>query len=143
MEHYCAYRERCHKEVQTKLKSMHMIPEAINHIIHHLIQHNYLNESRFAKAFARGKFRNKKWGKQRIVSELRARDISTYNIQLALTEIPESDYLITFHALAEKRFEQIKDETDLQKQRRKLADYLRYRGWESELVWEKIRELTL
>ncbi|MBO6881940.1 MAG: RecX family transcriptional regulator, partial [Winogradskyella sp.] len=62
MEHYCAYQERCHKEVVDKLKSMKMIPEAIDQIVGHLIQENYLNEERFAKAFARGKFQIKKWG---------------------------------------------------------------------------------
>ena len=62
LENYCAYQERCHKEVTDKLKNMRMIPEAIDNIIVHLIQHNYLNEQRFAKAFTRGKFRIKKWG---------------------------------------------------------------------------------
>lgn len=119
-----------------------MIPEAVDHIIHHLIQHNYLNESRFAKTFARGKFRTKKWGKKRIVMELKVRDISKYNIQLALKEISQTDYLATFHELAEKRFEQVKNETNFQKKKRKLVDYLFYRGWEPELVWDKVRELT-
>jgi regulatory protein len=67
MERYCAYQERCHKEVQQKLRNMKMIPEAINLITTQLIEDNYLNETRFAKAFARGKFNTKKWGRQRIV----------------------------------------------------------------------------
>jgi len=141
LEHYCAYQERCHKEVQQKLYEMRMIPEAIDDIIHHLLQHNFLNESRFAQAFARGKFRSKKWGKQRIVRELKFRQISQYNIKLALKEIPEDEYLATFDILAEKRFLQLEKESDLQKKRKKFADYLFYRGWESELVWEKVREL--
>ena len=82
MERYCAYRERCHKEVLQKLKQLRMIPEACDQIIHHLITNNYLNETRFAQAFARGKFRTKKWGKRRIVRELKFRDISKYNIIL-------------------------------------------------------------
>jgi regulatory protein len=57
LESYCAYQERCHKEVRTKLQEMRMIPEAIDAIMVHLIQHNFLNEERFAKAFVRGKFR--------------------------------------------------------------------------------------
>ena len=141
LEAYCAYQERCHKEVKQKLRTMGMIPEAIDQIIYHLLQHNFLNESRFSQAFARGKFRVKKWGKQRIISELKFREISQFNIKLALKEIPESEYLSTFDALSEKRMRQLEDEMNLQKKRKKLADYLFYRGWESSLVWEKVKEL--
>lgn len=142
LESYCAYQERCHKEVEQKLKTMRMIPEAINHIMHHLLQHNFLNETRFAQAFARGKFKNKKWGKQRITRELKHRDISAYNIKKALQEISEVAYYNTFHDLAEKRIDQLKSEKNIQKKRKKLADYLLYRGWESNLVYDKVRELT-
>ena len=141
MERYCAYQERCHKEVHQKLFEMRMIPEAVDHIINHLLQHNFLNETRFAQAFARGKFRTKKWGKQRIVQELKLREISKFNILIALKEIPDIEYYKTFDALAEKRMQQLSSETNLQKKRKKLADYLFYRGWESELVYGKVNEL--
>jgi regulatory protein len=141
LERYCAYQERCHKEVQQKLVQMRMIPEAVDHIIHHLLTNNYLNESRFARTFARGKFRAKKWGRDRIVRELKLRDISKYNIQLALQEISEADYLQTFEELAEKRLGQLQGETNLQKKRKKLADYLLYRGWESHLVYDVVSRL--
>ena len=62
LESYCAYQERCHKDVVEKLRGMKMIPEAIDQIATHLIQENYLNEERFARSFARGKFNIKKWG---------------------------------------------------------------------------------
>jgi regulatory protein len=81
LEHYCAYQERCHKEVEEKLKSMHMIPAAIDQIIGKLITDNYLNETRFAQSFARGKFRIKKWGKVRILNQLKFRGISAWNIK--------------------------------------------------------------
>jgi regulatory protein len=141
MEHYCAYQERCHKEVYQKLKDMRMIPEAVEQIIMHLLQHDFLNETRFAQAFTRGKFNTKKWGKQRIVRELKMRGISKYNIDFALKEISENDYLHTFQLLSQKRLEQLSLEKNLQKKRKKLADYLLYRGWESALVYDKIREL--
>lgn len=141
MERYCAYRERCHKEVLQKLKQLRMIPEACDQIIHHLLTNNYLNETRFAQAFARGKFRTKKWGKRRIVRELKFRDISKYNISLALKEIPESEYYTTFDALVKKRLGQLVTEKNLQKKKKKLADYLLYRGWESEMVYETVREI--
>nr|WP_321221129.1 regulatory protein RecX [uncultured Psychroserpens sp.] len=140
LESYCAYQERCHKEVTQKLYDMKMIPEARDQIIVHLLQHNFLNEERFAKAFVRGKFRIKKWGKQRIQLELRRKDISKTIISIALKEISDDDYYSTFNDLAEKKVENIR-ETNTQKKRKKLADYLFYRGWESHLVYDKIREL--
>ncbi|MDV7137923.1 regulatory protein RecX [Maribacter sp. TH_r10] len=140
LERYCAYQERCHKDVTSKLKEMRMIPEAIDQIITHLIQENYLNEERFAQSFARGKFNIKKWGRNRIVNELKQRHISSYNIKSALAEIDDALYLETLDNLAKKRVDSLK-ETDIQKRRRKLADYLLYRGWESHLVYEKITEL--
>tara|TARA_B100000809_G_scaffold265969_1_gene326591 strand:- start:13189 stop:13671 length:483 start_codon:yes stop_codon:yes gene_type:complete len=141
LEGYCAYQERSHKEVNQKLREMRMIPDAIEIIILHLLKHNFLNETRFSQAYARGKFNHKKWGKQRIVRELRYRDISKYNIDLGLKEISEEDYENTFNELAQKRFLQLSSESNLQKKRKKLADYLLYRGWESFLVYDKVREL--
>jgi regulatory protein len=140
LANYCAYQERCHKEVEEKLKKMQMIPQAQEIIILFLLEHDFLNEERFAKAFARGKFRIKKWGKQRIVRELKFKGISKYNMDTALKEIDEDDYINTFNDLALKRFKAIK-ETNKYKKKKKLADYLLYRGWESHLVYEKVHEL--
>jgi regulatory protein len=141
MEGYCVYQERCHQEVENKLREMQLIPEAAEKILLHLLKNDFINETRFAKAFARGKFSIKKWGRNRITSELKKRRISAYNINLALNEIDDSDYIITFDALAEKRLKQI-TETDKYKKRKKLADYLLYRGWESDLVYEKTISLV-
>lgn len=140
MERYCAYQERCHQEVEQKLSEMRLIQEAVDKIILHLLEHDYINETRFAKAYARGKFSIKKWGRNRIVNELKRRKISAYNINAALQEIADEDYIKCFDALAEKRLHQIK-ETNKYKKRKKLADYLLYRGWESELVYEKTTSL--
>lgn len=140
LEHYCSYQDRCHKEVEQKLSDMNMIPEAKEQIIMHLLQHNFLNEERFAKSFARGKFRIKKWGKQRIIRELKYRGISKYNIDSALGEINEADYLNTFDELAENKFNSLK-ETNKLKKKKKLLDYLQYRGWESHLIYDKLNEL--
>ncbi|MBT8244606.1 MAG: RecX family transcriptional regulator [Winogradskyella sp.] len=140
LENYCAYQERCHKDVTNKLKSMRMIPEAIDNIVVHLITNNYLNEERFTKAFVRGKFRIKKWGKNRIIKELKFRQISDYTIKSGLKEIDLDDYFNTLHELTEKRISQVKEKNSYKK-RKKVADYLLYRGWESNLVYEKINEL--
>jgi regulatory protein len=140
LERYCTYQERCHKEVTQKLRDMGMIAAAIDEITAHLIQENYLNEERFAQSYARGKFTIKKWGRNRIVSELKFRGISKYNIKTALKEIDDDAYSTTLDALAKKRLAQIK-EKGKQKRRKKLADYLLYRGWESNLVYAKLKEL--
>jgi len=141
LENYCAYQDLCHHEVVRKLKSMRLIPEAIDQITVHLIDNNYLNEERFAKSFARGKFNIKKWGRKRITAELKQRQISRFNIKTALQEIDENSYLEAFDALAHKRVVQITEKNRL-KRRKKLADYLLYRGWESHMVYEKIKELV-
>lgn len=141
LEHYCAYQERCHKEVVQKLYDMRMIPEARDKIVVHLLNHNFLNEERFAKTFVRGKFRIKKWGRQRLQQELKQRNIHKNIISVALKEIDNNDYFDTFNALAEKKAEAIK-EPNKQKKRKKLADYLLSRGWESAMVYEKVFELV-
>ncbi|XLS31037.1 regulatory protein RecX [Flavobacteriaceae bacterium M23B6Z8] len=141
MEAYCAYQDRCHLEVSNLLKEMKMIPLAQELIINHLIQHNFLNEERFARSYARGKFRIKKWGKRRIVNELKRRKISRFNISAALSEIDAEDYEATFEDLSTKKWNQLK-ETNIFKKKKKLADYLLYRGWESEMIYDKLNELT-
>jgi regulatory protein len=140
LERYCVYQDRCHKEVISKLYDCNMIPETHDIIIVHLIEHDFLNEERFSKSYARGKFRIKKWGKVRIVRELKFRNISAYNVKTALKEIEESDYFNTFNTLALKKFDSI-TESNPYKKKKKLADYLLYRGWESDLVYKKVSEL--
>ena len=141
LEKYCAYQDRCHKEVRDKLVEMRMIPEAVDTVLYHLLQHKFLDEERFARSFARGKFRHKKWGKNRIKQELKQREIGDYLIKKAFTEIPDSDYLNTFDELAQNRFDQLTGEKDKYKKRKKLADYLTYRGWPGDWIYEKVKEL--
>ena len=97
LEYYCAYQERCHKDVIAKLKTLGMIPSVIDKIISELIKANYLNETRFTQSFVRGKFRIKKWGKNRILQELKVRDISSFNIKLGMKEISDDNYQKTFY----------------------------------------------
>ena len=140
IEHYCAYQERCHEEVVQKLRSMKMDADEIDTIMVHLISDNFLNEERFAQSFARGKHRIKHWGKVRIVNELKAKNITQTLINIALKEISTEEYLSTFHTLADRNWESIK-ETNLLKKRKKFCDYLLRRGFESNLIFEKAKEL--
>lgn len=142
LERYCVYQDRCHKEIEQKLREYHLIPQAKEAVLLHLLEHNFLNEERFSKSFARGKFRIKKWGKQRIVRELKFRDISQYNINTALKEINEEEYLQTLHDLTVKKNNSI-SESDTFKRRKKLYDFLAYRGYESQLILEAIENTTI
>jgi regulatory protein len=137
---FCAYRDRSQKEVEEKLQEMRMIPAACEQIIIQLMQENFLNEERFARSFARGKFRIKKWGKIRIKQELKFREISTPLINTALTEIDDEQYYSTLQDLAEKKLNLIK-ETDKFKRKKKLIDHLLSKGYESSLVFEVTSQL--
>ena len=140
MEAYCAYQERCHKEVEEKLRAYDLIPEAREMILLHLLEEGYLNEERFARSFARGRFRIKKWGRVRIERELKIRDISAYNIRQGLSEIDAGDYEQTLYDLAEKKFRET-DEKQPLKKRKKVADFLLRRGFESQKVYATLLDL--
>jgi len=138
LENYCAYQERCHKEVEQKLYDLRMIPQAKEKILLHLMQHNFLNEERYAKSFVRGKFSIKKWGKIKITNQLKFKNISAYNIKTGLTEINEEDYLKTLQQLAEKKLPLIKESNSFKK-RNKLSSFLISKGFESSLVFETVK----
>ena len=140
MENFCAFQERCHKEVEQKLYDLKMIPEAKEKIILHLMQHNFLNEERFSKAFVRGKFSIKKWGRIKIIRDLKFKNISPYNIKTALKEINEDDYLKSLNSIAAKKTPLIK-ESNLFKKRNKLSTFLISKGYESSLVFEVVKSL--
>ena len=140
LEYYCSYQERCHQEVNQKLWEMNMIPQAIDLIIVHLIDNNFLNETRFACSFARGKHRIKQWGKIRIVNELKFRKISAFNIKTGLLEISDELYQETFHACADLHWQNIREANSIKK-RKKFCDYLLRKGFEPDLVYAKVKEL--
>lgn len=140
IEHYCAYQERCHVEVVTKLRSMKMENEEIDQIMVQLISDNFLNEERFACSFARGKHRIKKWGKIRIVNELKFKKITQTLINSALKEITPEEYNNTFHSLTESHWETIR-ETNILKKRKKFCDFMLRKGFESNLIYDKMKEL--
>lgn len=140
LEYYCSYQERCHIEVQEKLRSFAISEHDKNRIIVHLIEHNFLNEERFANVFSISKFHQKKWGKIRIKNELKARKISDYLINKALKEIPNDEYEDTFDSVAEKHWDSI-TEKNILKKRKKFCDYLLRKGWESDWVYEKVKDL--
>jgi regulatory protein len=110
LRNFCAYQERCHKEVVQKLVEMGMIDAAVNQIVVSLISDNFLNEERFAFSYARGKFSQKHYGKIRIQRELKLRDIHPKLIQKALDQIDSTDFDDAFEVLADKKWESLKKE---------------------------------
>jgi regulatory protein len=141
LENYCVYQERCHKDVEQKLFELKLIPEAKEKILLHLMKHNFLNEERFAKAFVRGKFLNNNWGKQKIINELKFKNLSTYTINSGLKEIDEYQYKEKLQNLAQKKLVLLK-EPNKYKKRTKLAQYLIAKGYESNLVYDVCNNLV-
>lgn len=141
LEYYCSYQERCYKDVDNKLNSFSLIPEAREKILTYLIENNFINEERFAKSFARGKHNYKNWGKNRIIQELKFRDISQRLIQSALAEISEDNYIENFNSLAEKHWHSIKERKGPKKSK-KFVDYLLRKGYETNLIYDKLKELN-
>ena len=123
------------------MREFSLIPEAREMILLSLMKDNFLNEERFAKSYARGKFRIKSWGKQRIVRELKFRDISAYNIKTALKEIDADEYIKTIYRITEKRNEVI-SEPNIYKRKKKLIDFLMRKGFENELIFKVVGEVV-
>ncbi len=142
MQHYCAYQERCHKEVRGKLLDLGVYGQNLENIIVDLIGGNFLNEERFACSFARGKFRIKKWGRTRILRELKMRDISSYCIRKAMKEIEEDEYQKTLQELLRKRANLIRD-NNVFVLKRKIVQHAIRRGFEPELVWNEVNKMDL
>ena len=139
LQKYCAYQDRCHQEVRNKLLELGIYGQDLEEIITDLISENFLNEERFARSYARGKFRIKRWGKVRIKRELLKRNISNYCIKKAMEELEEEDYVGTLRHLIEKRSQKEKEKNSYKK-KVKVAQYLIRKGYESHLVWGILNE---
>ena len=140
LKQYCSYQDRCHNEVEKKLKTFDVISEVKEQIISNLISENYLNETRFCKSFVRGKFKIKNWGKRKISLELKSRKVSNYNLKEGLKEINEVDYLDKLENLFNKKLASL-DHLSLINKKKKILSFLLYRGWESNLIYEKINQI--
>lgn len=131
---YCIYQERTQAEVREKLKSWEIGREKTEELIAWLITENFINESRYARQFAGGKFRVKKWGKKKIIYELKAKGITPNCINEALSEIDEEAYLNTLKELAHRKTESLAAEADPFVIRKKVTAYLLMKGYEPEYV---------
>lgn len=141
LRQYCIYQERSHYEVQQKLYELGIRKAEHDGIIATLIEEDYLNEERFAKQFAGGKFRMKEWGRNKIYYALREKRVSEYNIKKGLKEIDDEEYKKVLKQLAEKKYETLGEEQYLVR-KKKTMDYLLQKGFEPDLITKAVNELT-
>lgn len=138
---YCTYQERCLHEIKTKLQEWETQPKVAEKIIVQLIHGDYLNEERFAKIFTLGKFRQKKWGENKIIRALKQKGIPDLIIQIGLTEIKHEEYTLTLISLLKRKSKEIK-EKNIKIKNYKLAAYAIRKGFRSESVWQTIDHLN-
>lgn len=143
LQSFCAYQDRCHQDARERLAELGVYGERAERIIVELIQEKYLDELRFAQSFARGRFKMKKWGWNKIDGELKKRRISAYCRKKARREIDEEEYRSVLHEEILRRDRLEKKATHPYLRRRKLADYLFKRGFESHLIWAALDELGI
>ena len=134
IKHYCAYQERSHVETKEKLYSFGLYKQEVEELLSRLIQENYLNEERYAIAFAGGKFRMKQWGRIKIKYELQQKRVSPYCIKKAIAAIDESDYEATLQKLSEAKLTDLKSEKNIFVKKTKLRNYLMQKGFEPGLI---------
>lgn len=140
LRRYCAYQERSHQEVQKKLWDWGFDKEDSDKVVVQLIEENFLNEERFAKAIAGGKFRTKGWGKNKIVMALKSKGVSQNLVNASLKEIDQADYRKKLKEILEKKDRSVKTEI-LPVRKQKLARFALGKGYEPDLVWEIIGQM--
>lgn len=140
LKQYCAYQERCHAEVVDKLYQLGVWKKEHDAIIATLIEENYLNEERFALAYAGGKYRMKQWGRVKIKYELKQKQVSNYSINKALKQFDEEEYRQTLQKLANDKYVLLKGEQYLVR-KKKTMDYLIQRGYETDLITAAMNDI--
>ena len=137
---YCAYQERCHQEVRSKLLSLKVYGDELEEIISELISDNFLNEERYASTYARGKFRMKMWGRNKIKQNLKFKNVSSYCIKKAMEEIDEQEYIKTLRTILSKQMEKNAKFKEIVA-RHKAIQYAISRGYETSIVYDQIKEI--
>ena len=141
MAKYCAYQERCVKDVRDKLKTYDIPQEDSDKILDYLLDSRFVNNERFAKSFVRGKINQSGWGLNKIRFHLMQKGIAKDIIDEALGQTDEKVYRQRLIDILKTKSKTIKAETDFER-KRKLAAYAMQKGFEASLVWEVIKELA-
>ena len=137
---YCQYQDRCQKEIRNKLYENGASKDEVAELMIELIESKLIDEERYARNFARGKFRIKNWGKRKIIFELKQDQISEYCIKKGLSEIDDEEYLQTLERLTERKIPEYLKDKNLFTRRAKLQRYLSQKGYEQELIAEMIKK---
>ena len=137
-ERFCAYQERCSSELKQKLREVGADEETSVKIISSLQEDDYLNDERFAKLFTSGKFRIKRWGKNKIRAELKRKNIPDKLILAAFDSIDKGEYIKTIEHLAKKKEREVKSKSPSDK-KQKIGMFLMSKGFESELIWKVLK----
>ncbi len=137
---YCAYQERSQQQVRDKLYEYGLHQDEVEEVLADLIVEGFINEERFARAYAGGKFRIKGWGKRKIIQGLKQHKISDYCIKKGLEEIPLADYYSTLMKHAKKKYANLKGNSDYVI-RGKLTQHLVMKGFEGGIISDAIDEL--
>ena len=140
MRSYCMYQDRCIQEVKKKLTRLQVAPKTKSKIINHLIDDDYLNEVRFTKSFIQGKLRIKKWGRIKLNYELKKRGVTKFIIDQEINKISKEDYCHYFNEFSNNKIKTLKGSKDQKK--RSFVNYFTYRGWEINLIYEKLYEIN-
>tara|TARA_Y200000002_G_C22652981_1_gene652189 strand:- start:953 stop:1420 length:468 start_codon:yes stop_codon:yes gene_type:complete len=140
IQSYCLYQDRCIKEVKNKLFSLKVNDDLGQKIINHLIDNDYLNEERFVKLFIQGKLRIKKWGKIKLKYELKIRGINNNTIDTHIKNISEDEYISYFDEFSSAKIKFLKGTLD--KKKRSFINYFTYRGWENQLIYQKLKDIN-
>ena len=140
IRHYCAIMDRCQYQVITKLKSYGLSDVLADEILIELIQNKYLDEERFARSFCSGKFKIKRWGRNKIAFELSKLKVPKSCISQAMLEIDDVDYNDVMKHLVNKKMALLKHKNTYVR-KKKVVDYLLRKGYESELVWSYVHKL--
>ena len=141
VQQYCSSQERCHSEVKDRLYSQGLSEDDVQEIISRLISENFLNEERFARAFARGKFRIKGWGKVKIRYELKTRRVNDHCIRKGLSEIDEDEYGKSLRKYFEQKWSSLASEKNIFTKKKKLLDYLSQKGYERDLIFDMLKHI--
>lgn len=138
---FCAYRERNHKETREKLYSYGLYTNQVDELLGNLIAEGFLNEERYAMAFARGKFVINGWGRDKIRYELKKDAISAYCIKKGLKAIDEDEYESKLKRLMENKISTLTSTKNTLLLKKKIWLYLRQRGYESDLIQTLLKTL--
>ena len=140
IQSYCLYQDRCVMEVKNKLYSFKVSSQLVKNIVEYLIDNDYLNEERYTKMFIQGKLRIKKWGRIKLKYELRSKGIDIKTINEHINQINEEDYLNYFNEFSTSKIKFLKGTKDQKK--RSFINYFTYRGWENNLIYQKLRDIS-